>query len=387
MSFTQTFFRWNRTAVLVASSALMISQFATPASGQQRRPADCCRPAPAAAAPAAAAPAAPRPATPPVAAPAQRPVMFAAPTPTGEIAGARNSIALPSLKISLPKLSIETPELRLSGFTRFRREAEMQIDGTAAAASHMNPLLMGQLTGAGIQQPTAAPARPAAAPAQPQPQPAAAAPAAPPSEGCCEGCYSSVEQQKVLELKQQILQLQSVVAELNARQAQAQQQIVAAQSTASAAQGTPATELPPQQAQLRDEQPAARQPTVTQVAAQSAQPSPEVIALQQQVQVLTASCQQLIEHQQQQQPAGLQSPVRLVSQQSVQDDSYQSLAANRQQASQQTSDSRTSAQVAAHSPSAPPPSQIVSQPDPSMEEAEGVHQASGWRRFLPWKRK
>lgn len=138
------------------------------------------------------------------------PVMFAAPTPTGEIAGARNSIALPSLRVSLPKISLETPELRLSGFTRFRREPEMILDGAAAARSHVNPLLMGQLAGAGLQQQQPRPDTTSAS-AEPDEDTTPAGTNVP--EGC-DGCVSS-EQQKIYQLSQQIHQLQTLVAHLN----------------------------------------------------------------------------------------------------------------------------------------------------------------------------
>ena len=169
----------------------------------------CAEAAPANAAPAAAAPADEAPADEGAVA-AAAPTMFAAPAPTGEIAGGRSSIALPSFRISLPKISLETPEFCLHGFTRFRRDPQMMIDGAAAPASHNNPLLFGQLTGASSQQAQSSPRRSAAAaPASPppaSPPPAAAAPAAPvPPEGC-----ASIESQKVQDLTRQIFELQKL---------------------------------------------------------------------------------------------------------------------------------------------------------------------------------
>jgi len=137
--------------------------------------------------------------------------MFAAPAPTGEIAGGRSSIALPTFRLSLPKISMETPELCLHGFTRFRRDPHMMIDGAAAPASHNNPLLFGQLTGASAQQTQPGARRSAAA------APAAAAPAtaAPAAAAPAEGCTSS-ESQKVQELTRQIFELQKLAYQSSA---------------------------------------------------------------------------------------------------------------------------------------------------------------------------
>lgn len=161
--------------------------------------------APADAAPAAAAPANAAPADEGAVA-AASPTMFAAPAPTGEIAGGRSSIALPSFRISLPKISMETPELCLHGFTRFRPDPQMMIDGAAAPASHNNPLLFGQLTGASAQQTQSGTRRPAAA-APAAAAPAAAAPAAP--AAAAEGC-TSLESQRVQDLTMQIFELQKL---------------------------------------------------------------------------------------------------------------------------------------------------------------------------------
>jgi len=95
---------------------------------------------------------------------------------------------------------METPELCLHGFTRFRRDPQMMIDGAAAPASHNNPLLFGQLTGASAQQTQSGTRRSAAA------APAAAAPAAAaPAEGC-----ASIESQRVQDLTRQIFELQKL---------------------------------------------------------------------------------------------------------------------------------------------------------------------------------
>jgi len=163
----------------------------------------CAEAAPANAAPAEAAPANAAPAD--EGAPAQ-PTMFAAPAPTGEIAGGRSSIALPSFRISMPKISLETPEFCLHGFTRFRRDPQMMIDGAAAPASHNNPLLFGQLTGASAQQTQTGTRRSAAA------APATAAPAtAAPAEGC-----TSIESQRVQDLTRQIFELQKLAYQSSA---------------------------------------------------------------------------------------------------------------------------------------------------------------------------
>lgn len=78
------------------------------------------------------------------------PTMFAAPTPTGEIHGARSGIGLPSLRFTIPRISIETPELSVLGFSRSRRDAHMQVDGSTAPASAQNPLLFGHIP-SGVQ--------------------------------------------------------------------------------------------------------------------------------------------------------------------------------------------------------------------------------------------
>ena len=84
------------------------------------------------------------------------PVIFSAPPPTGEITGARSSLAFPSLRLSLPKITLETPELSFSGFGRGRRGAQMNIDSASAPVSHGNPLLFGHIP-TGLGQPTANP--------------------------------------------------------------------------------------------------------------------------------------------------------------------------------------------------------------------------------------
>lgn len=203
----------SRKATLVFALAAFL--YPVSASGQSCGDTNCYRPfrpfrssgscaeaAPAAAAPANAAPADAAPADQGAVAPAQ-PMMFAAPAPTGEIAGGRSSIALPTFRISLPKISMETPELCLHGFTRFRRDPQMMIDSAAAPASHNNPLLFGQLTGASAQQAQPGTRR-SAAPATAAPAAAAPAAAAP-----AEGCTSS-ESQKVQELTRQIFELQKL---------------------------------------------------------------------------------------------------------------------------------------------------------------------------------
>lgn len=87
-------------------------------------------------------------------------VIFSAPPPTGEIAGARMSLAFPSLRLSLPKITLETPELSLNGFGRSRRGAQMNIDSSSAPVSQGNPLLFGHIP-TGIGQSTGTPNAPA----------------------------------------------------------------------------------------------------------------------------------------------------------------------------------------------------------------------------------
>ncbi len=77
--------------------------------------------------------------------PVAPPVIFSSPPPTGEIAGARNSLTLPSLRISLPKLTFETPECSWGGFSRGKRAPQMNIDSASAPMSHNNPLLFGHI--------------------------------------------------------------------------------------------------------------------------------------------------------------------------------------------------------------------------------------------------
>jgi hypothetical protein len=163
----------------------------------------CCRP-PAADAAAAAAPAEDdEPAT---VAPG-RPAVFTAPAPTGEILGARHSLGLPSLRISLPKMTFETPEFSWQGFSRGRREAQMQLDGATAPVSHQEPLLFGQLAGSAAAAP--AQTRPArTAPAETAPANVAPAPCTP------EGCLSSLQDPQRKRLEQQVMELQALVEHL-----------------------------------------------------------------------------------------------------------------------------------------------------------------------------
>ena len=90
------------------------------------------------------------------------PAMFAAPTPSGEVEGARNSYSLPSLELSIPKMSFGLPEFHIRGMGRGRREAQMRLDeGTAPLASGA-PAIYGPLLGASLQQPATV-TRPASA--------------------------------------------------------------------------------------------------------------------------------------------------------------------------------------------------------------------------------
>lgn len=163
-------------------------------------------------------------------APAQprRPVMFAAPAPSGEIAGARRSIALPSLTVSIPKISIETPEFRINGWRKFRRDAQMQVDEATAPAATGNPVLFGQLMA--TQNQTARPfndqtARPSndrtASPAENL---------APPESAPCTLRQGADD---VRQLSQQVQQLQTLVLQM------AEIQAAAAQGSALSRQAPP----------------------------------------------------------------------------------------------------------------------------------------------------
>lgn len=349
--------------------ALAAAMCPVAASAQGNSQANCARPAAAAAAASSSNPqAAPVNSFPqqPVAA-AAPPVMFAAPTPTGEISGGRNSISLPSLRISLPKLCLETPEVRFSGFTRHRREPQMQLDSATAAASHMNPLLMGQLTGAGVQQRQPAVAAPAKAPPA-EPAPATAAPAAPP-EGCCEGCYSSIEQQKVHELKKQILQLQAVVAHINEARQDA--------ATPLMAEGN----FSPNSSPLVDRLASASASQATVGVNDYCAPPPaqtpisaDVLVLQQQVAQLAQVCQQL--SQQRSAPLTPTGTVQLVS---------------------HGSDGETLQYQPAQQVSAPGSRSVLQTPSSASGISEqsiddqtaetSTSRFSSWKRLLPWKRK
>ena len=314
---------------------------------------DCCTPN---AAPAAAAAPANNPSTanPAVAAPARQPTMFAAPTPTGEISGARNSIALPSLRISLPKLSLETPEFRLSGFTRFRREPQMQLDGNVAAAAHTNPLLFGQLHHSTAQRPAAA--------AAPSPEPAAAAPAvapaAAPAPCTIEGCQVNHVGQNIGALWQQVAQLQKMLQQ-------------AEEAERAKTFSAPPNPWQPFDAQRKQEERAR---------AAELQRASEVSALRNQVAQLTNICQQLAV----QQRTAQQSPKPVPPQQSVQQQDGLDLTASPSPAKVKLASYGEEQAAPARLPQQSP--QANAQPAASAEPEMEPKAKRGWSRFFRFGR-
>ncbi len=147
---------------------------------------------------------------------ARGPAMFAAPTPSGEVEGARNSYSLPSIELTLPKMSFGLPEFRIRGMGRGRREAQMRLDeGTAPMASGA-PAIYGPLLGAGLQQQTnvSRPASAAPASAPPAEPAAAAAPA-----GCVDARTLQQQSEEVRQLSMQVQQLQGLLLQLAEQQA------------------------------------------------------------------------------------------------------------------------------------------------------------------------
>lgn len=163
------------------------------------------------------------PATPhsalPSAAPA--PVLFAAPTPTGEITGSRSSFELPSVRMTLPKIALETPSLRLNGGARVRRNPQMDIDGAVAGVASGPPIVHGPLLGAGYtsaaQSRTAAPQ--AAPKAAAQDAPAGTPSDSPADDRCVDPCTLREQQEEVRQLTQQVEQLQGILLQLTESQA------------------------------------------------------------------------------------------------------------------------------------------------------------------------
>lgn len=181
----------------------------------------------AAAAPAAAAPAEDEEEPSVAAAAARGPVMFAAPTPSGEVEGARNSYSLPSIELTLPKMSIGLPEFRIRGMGRGRREAQMRLDeGTAPMASGA-PAIYGPLLGAGLQQQSAVSRPASAAPASTPPAEPAAAPAAAAPAGCVDARTLQQQSEEVRQLSVQVQQLQGLLLQLAEQKAAEQQEVSA----------------------------------------------------------------------------------------------------------------------------------------------------------------
>lgn len=144
------------------------------------------------------------------------PTMFSAPSPTGEVTGARSGIGLPSLRLTMPRLSIETPELSVLGFSRSRRDAQMHIDAAAAPASPQSPLLFGQIQSNLHSNGAAA----AASPSRTKKDDPGAAAAGPSDEGC-----TSLESRKVELLTRQVNELQKLLAQQNAASGAAPQKV------------------------------------------------------------------------------------------------------------------------------------------------------------------
>ena len=167
----------------------------------------------------------------------QGPVNFTAPTPSGEVAGARRSFGLPSLHISLPKVSFETPEFKLNGWTQFRRDPHMVLDGGTAPMAQNNPVLFGQLAGATMQQ--SSQPRNSVAPSKGKDDSQnQTAPSNPP---CDSPCVTGEQSEEVRELAKQVQQLQGLLLQLAEQQAGGQQ--AAAESTETAEEEQPAPEV------------------------------------------------------------------------------------------------------------------------------------------------
>ena len=60
------------------------------------------------------------------------PAQFQAPAPSGQIAGASNSVGLRGLEIHFPELRFALPTLQLPSLMKFRREPHMQLDSASA---------------------------------------------------------------------------------------------------------------------------------------------------------------------------------------------------------------------------------------------------------------
>jgi hypothetical protein len=60
------------------------------------------------------------------------PAQFQAPAPSGQIAGASNSVGLRGLEIHFPELRFALPTLQLPSLVKFRREPHMQLDSAMA---------------------------------------------------------------------------------------------------------------------------------------------------------------------------------------------------------------------------------------------------------------
>jgi hypothetical protein len=64
------------------------------------------------------------------------PAMFIAPPPTGEFAGASAAVAFNGPELTFPELRLALPTLRLPSMTRFRRDAQFNIDAAKAGESY-----------------------------------------------------------------------------------------------------------------------------------------------------------------------------------------------------------------------------------------------------------
>lgn len=208
-----------------------------------------------------------------------RPAVFAAPAASGEVAGGRKSLGLPSLRITMPRITLETPEFRFNGFTQYRRDAHMQIDSANAPVSHMDPAIYGNLVGASIganatQSTPSSSNNAGSTPAgnDTKSTPAASTPQVP----CyqypnCDGCVQNSNTKQVQELASQVQQLQGVIAQL----IQAQQQLAQANTPAPPAQPQPPMGIPTasvtqasRNAMLAEQQEAMRQAAIAQVNAE-----------------------------------------------------------------------------------------------------------------------
>lgn len=177
------------------------------------------------------------------AAPANGPLFFAAPSPTGEISGARRSYELPSFRMTLPRLALESPEFRLNGGTQIRRDPRMQLDSATAGVASGPPAVFGQVMGASVQNPQPSP-QVGGAPLSDPPKKTGAAPIE-----CAPGC-TQAQSEEVQHLTQQVKELQGLLLQLAEQQAAGQQATAESDETLEEDQPAPEVSYVPRKAKM-----------------------------------------------------------------------------------------------------------------------------------------